>query len=79
MSGWRCPSCGRNDRIDVVVLVWARLVQHADGVFETSLEDAGDQDQEWAGGSLAVCRNCSSHGRMVDFEEGEKSEKEGSA
>lgn len=53
MFGLSCPKCGRSDRIDICVEVWARLTR--DG---TDGGESADGDHMWDDDSTALCGDC---------------------
>lgn len=63
-SPWcfRCPHCGRDDRIDVAATVWARVAPDGStiGPFETVTH-------EWGLRSIARCNECKFQSRLVAF------------
>jgi predicted RNA-binding Zn-ribbon protein involved in translation (DUF1610 family) len=52
-----CPKCGSAD-LQIVVEVWAKLVQKSDGTFETDLDEAECHDHEWTDNSVMACTDC---------------------
>jgi hypothetical protein len=61
--GYRCPECGADDRIHVVVEVWVCLAP--DGTDDAD-KDVGS-DQEWYDDSPAQCRACGWAGMVRDL------------
>jgi hypothetical protein len=53
---YRCPECG-SISLEVVVEVWATLIQNADG-FETDTSSPKDGSHEWGDNSVMRCRDC---------------------
>ncbi len=63
---WVCPRCGDTDlKVDIVINTRARLIQEADGNFQTD-EDGGDH--EWGGSSIMECCNCGHEDKSRKFE-----------
>lgn len=62
----RCPKCGRDDGLQIVITTFARLTP--DGT-----EDVGDH--EWEDDSVCRCGHCYWAGKVSDakIEEGEQS------
>jgi hypothetical protein len=58
-----CPSCGRNDQIDIAALVWVR--QTPDG---TDIDEADDHSHEWGDDNAVICRSCGKSGAAKDFQ-----------
>jgi len=61
-----CPECGK-DNLEVVVEVWAKLIQTDDG-FETDTSEPDDGSHNWNGNSHMRCRDCSHSAIAEEFE-----------
>jgi hypothetical protein len=59
----RCPSCGKDDELDVQMKVWGRL--KCDG---TDCDASVDGDHEWSDESLCACGNCGWRGTVAEAE-----------
>lgn len=51
---YKCPNCGGEDRLRVVIKVWADLIQD-EGMIETVINDS---DHEFEDDSPMNCRKC---------------------
>lgn len=56
--GLRCPSCSRDDRLEVVVTKWVLLVPDGTG-------DATDGSEEWDDQSPCRCTGCAWRGVVL--------------
>ena len=65
---YRCPECG-SDNLEVVVEVWATLIQKGDG-FETDTTTPADANHEWGDNSAMRCRDCDAQEIAERFEAG---------
>jgi hypothetical protein len=56
---WICPTCKSKDHLEVVVEIWAKLIQPDDDpeAFETDTDNVQDHDQEWGANSVMQCTN----------------------
>ena len=61
--GMVCPRCGKDDRLEIAVTMWAAL--DADG----TTEDAEDVSHDWYGGSGCRCAACNWVGLVIDAED----------
>jgi hypothetical protein len=55
---YRCPVCKRDDRLEVVVEVWATLIQRGEDEFETDTTTPQDASHEWNENSVMRCLAC---------------------
>lgn len=55
---YQCPKCGSTDNLEVVVEVWATLIQTDDDNLETDTSTPDDGDHEWGDNSAMRCRDC---------------------
>ena len=63
--GLQCPQCGRDDKLNIAMLVWGRL--YADGT-DTSVPD--DSSHTWNDQSDCQCAACGFESRVVAFSVG---------
>ena len=62
---WMCPKCkGMDLKVDIVIHTRARLIQEADGNFQTD-EDGGDH--EWDEDGLMECCDCGHEAKVSAF------------
>lgn len=59
--GMACPSCKRDDKLMVVVKMWADILPDSTDAYG---------DQEWDGDSECQCENCGWHGVVHEAEHG---------
>lgn len=57
----KCPQCGCQERLDISVMTWARLLPD-----KADVHEAADHDLEWDSDDVVVCRNCNWSGRVID-------------
>lgn len=67
---YRCPVCGRADRLAVVAKIWAALLIDEDGEFETETDtdDVPDNDHEFDSDSLMQCMACRHEALALEFD-----------
>ncbi len=56
---WQCPTCKSTNHLEVVIEVWAKLIQPDDepDAFQTDQDEASSHDQEWGENSPMMCQN----------------------
>lgn len=53
-----CPQCKSEEDLEVVVAVWALLLQDGSGDFETDTSEPDDSSHDWDGDSAMKCVAC---------------------
>lgn len=63
---YACPTCKADDRLDVQVQTWARLIQEPDNI-GTDTDAADDHHQEWNDSNYMKCCACNFFGLAREF------------
>lgn len=63
---YQCPDCGQSDCLEVVVQVFARVIQEPDNI-QTCTDTATQKDHHWDEASRMCCRHCDCHGVAANF------------
>jgi hypothetical protein len=58
-----CPNCGRDDQLDVTMLIDARLTPDGDDI-----DEADNHDHEWDRDAWCKCGACGHLGHVYDFD-----------
>ena len=64
---YACPHCN-SDELEVVVSVWAELIQNKNDEFETDTSTPDNSAHEWDNLSAMRCKGCGYCGKVLEFE-----------